>query len=126
MVLCTITYYYFVSYKKIFKLLSIKSSNTKIQNLKLYSYLIFTYLNSLTSVSFQAVDNVNNIIAPELVKAACDPIEQEKIDEMMLKLDGTDNKNKLGANAILGVSMAVCKAGAAHKGKIRLKILGSF
>ena len=34
----------------------------------------------------------------------------------MLKLDGTDNKNKLGANAILGVSMAVCKAGAAHKG----------
>ena len=35
---------------------------------------------------------------------------------MMLKLDGTDNKNNLGANAILGVSMAVCKAGAAHKG----------
>ena len=34
----------------------------------------------------------------------------------MLKLDGTDNKNSLGANAILGVSMAVCKAGAAHKG----------
>ena len=35
---------------------------------------------------------------------------------MMLKLDGTDNKTNLGANAILGVSMAVCKAGAAHKG----------
>ena len=35
----------------------------------------------------------------------------------MLKLDGTDNKSKLGANAILGVSMAACKAGAAHKGK---------
>ena len=66
---------------------------------------------------------MNNIIAPELVKAACDPIEQEKIDEMMLKLDGTDNKNKLGANAILGVSMAVCKAGAAHKGNIRFQIL---
>merc|ERR1711915_1077296 len=45
-----------------------------------------------------------------------DPTEQEKIDEMMLKLDGTENKNSLGANAILGVSMAVCKAGAAHKG----------
>ena len=43
-------------------------------------------------------------------------MEQNKIDEMMLKMDGTDNKNKLGANAILGVSMAVCKAGAAHKG----------
>merc|ERR1712117_17221 len=45
-----------------------------------------------------------------------DPVEQEKIDQLMLGLDGTDNKNKLGANAILGVSMAVCKAGAAHKG----------
>jgi enolase len=64
----------------------------------------------------KAVDNVNNLIAPELVKAGLDPIEQEKIDELMLKMDGTDNKNKLGANAILGVSMAVCKAGAAHKG----------
>jgi len=64
----------------------------------------------------KAVDNVNNLIAPELVKAALEPEEQGKIDELMLKLDGTDNKNKLGANAILGVSMAVCKAGAAHKG----------
>jgi len=63
----------------------------------------------------KAVNNVNNIIAPELVKACLDPTEQEKIDEMMLKLDGTDNKNSLGANAILGVSMAVCKAGAAAK-----------
>merc|ERR1711893_285350 len=43
-------------------------------------------------------------------------IDQKGIDEMMLKLDGTDNKTNLGANAILGVSMAVCKAGAAHKG----------
>jgi len=64
----------------------------------------------------KAVNNVNNIIAPELVKNCVDPAEQEKIDDMMLKLDGSDNKNNLGANAILGVSMAVCKAGAAHKG----------
>nr|ALS04689.1 enolase [Pseudodiaptomus poplesia] len=64
----------------------------------------------------KAVNNVNTILAPELVKACLDPVEQEKIDEIMLKLDGTDNKSKLGANAILGVSMAVCKAGAAHKG----------
>jgi len=64
----------------------------------------------------KAVNNVNNIIAPELVSMCLDPIEQEKIDEIMLKLDGTDNKSKLGANAILGVSMAVFKAGAAHKG----------
>ena len=40
-----------------------------------------------------------------------DPVEQEKIDQLMLTLDGTENKNKLGANAILGVSMAVCKVG---------------
>ena len=49
-------------------------------------------------------------------KKCMDPVEQEKIDGLMLALDGTENKNKLGANAILGVSMAVCKAGAAHKG----------
>merc|ERR1712042_426570 len=64
----------------------------------------------------KAVHNVNNLIAPEIVAKCMDPVEQEKIDGLMLALDGTDNKNKLGANAILGVSMAVCKAGAAHKG----------
>jgi len=64
----------------------------------------------------KAVENVNKVIAPALIEADVDPIEQKVIDEMMLKLDGTDNKNSLGANAILGVSMAVCKAGAAHKG----------
>merc|ERR1712032_1728784 len=62
----------------------------------------------------KAVHNVNNLIAPEIVAKCMDPVEQEKIDQLMLTLDGTDNKNKLGANAILGVSMAVCKAGAAH------------
>merc|ERR1711881_808849 len=64
----------------------------------------------------KAVHNVNNLIAPEIVAKCMDPVEQEKIDQLMLSLDGTDNKNNLGANAILGVSMAVCKAGAAHKG----------
>uniref|UniRef100_A0AAQ4RUL8 Beta-enolase n=1 Tax=Gasterosteus aculeatus aculeatus TaxID=481459 RepID=A0AAQ4RUL8_GASAC len=43
-------------------------------------------------------------------------VEQEKIDKFMLELDGTENKAKFGANAILGVSLAVCKAGAAEKG----------
>ncbi len=43
-------------------------------------------------------------------------VHQEEIDNFMINLDGTDNKGKLGANAILGVSMAVCKAGAAEKG----------
>merc|ERR1712002_801832 len=64
----------------------------------------------------KAVDNVNKVIAPVLIEANVNPVDQTAIDEMMLKLDGTDNKNNLGANAILGVSMAVCKAGAAHKG----------
>merc|ERR1711962_822325 len=64
----------------------------------------------------KAIANVNDVISPALVKADLDPVEQNKIDDMMLKMDGTDNKNNLGANAILGVSMAVCKAGAAHKG----------
>ena len=44
-----------------------------------------------------------------------DVTNQSDIDNFMLKLDGTENKAKLGANAILGVSLAVCKAGAAHK-----------
>merc|ERR1712223_1251150 len=64
----------------------------------------------------KAVANINNVLAPELVKSGLDPVEQVAIDTMMLKIDGTENKNNLGANAILGVSMAVCKAGAAHKG----------
>merc|ERR1712038_1504818 len=64
----------------------------------------------------KAVANINNVLAPELVKAGMDPVEQVAIDTLMLKLDGTENKNSLGANAILGVSMAACKAGAAHKG----------
>ena len=42
--------------------------------------------------------------------------DQTGIDEFMLKLDGTENKSKFGANAILGISLAVCKAGAAFKG----------
>ena len=64
----------------------------------------------------KAIANINEKIAPELVKANLDVVNQKEIDDLMLKLDGTDNKNNLGANAILGVSMAVCKAGAAHKG----------
>ncbi len=47
---------------------------------------------------------------------------QRAIDNLMLELDGTENKSSLGANAILGVSMAVCKAGAAHKGVAKIAI----
>lgn len=63
-----------------------------------------------------AVGNVNNIIGPELIKANIDIKDQKKVDEFLLALDGTDNKAKLGANAILGVSLAVAKAAAAEKG----------
>ena len=58
----------------------------------------------------KAVDNVNNIIAPEVEGLLA--IEQAYIDQVMIDLDGTPNKSKLGANAILGVSLAVAKAGA--------------
>lgn len=64
----------------------------------------------------QAVKNVNEIIAPALIAQNFNVTEQEKIDNFMLNLDGTKNKSKLGANAILGVSIAVAKAGAAQKG----------
>jgi enolase len=58
----------------------------------------------------KAVENVNSKIAPELI--GLDPRDQEAIDALMIELDGTPNKAKLGANAILGVSMAVAKASA--------------
>lgn len=64
----------------------------------------------------KAVDNVNKSIAPELIKSGLEVTQQTEIDNLMLKLDGTENKSKFGANAILGVSLAVCKAGAAKKG----------
>src|ERR1700731_5321182 len=58
----------------------------------------------------KAVDNVNTKIAPELI--GLDPRDQEAIDHLMIDLDGTPNKSKLGANATLGVSIAVAKAAA--------------
>ncbi|KAJ1934569.1 phosphopyruvate hydratase [Kickxella alabastrina] len=64
----------------------------------------------------KAISNVNNEIAPALIEANIAVEDQTAIDEFMLKLDGTPNKSKLGANAILGVSLAASKAGAAEKG----------
>jgi enolase len=58
----------------------------------------------------KAVKNVNKIIAKKLVGVDCR--EQGRIDGIMLDIDGTENKSRLGANAILAVSMAACKAGA--------------
>ncbi|KPP77285.1 beta-enolase-like [Scleropages formosus] len=65
----------------------------------------------------KAVEHVNKDIAPKLLeKQRLNVVDQEKIDKLMLELDGTENKSKFGANAILGVSLAVCKAGAVEKG----------
>jgi len=62
----------------------------------------------------KAVANVNDVIAPKLL--GMDPCRQTQIDKIMIELDGTPNKGKLGANAILGVSMAVARAAAAASG----------
>ena len=62
----------------------------------------------------KAVANVNQVIAPKLKGKS--PNAQKEIDELMCKLDGTDTKSKLGANAILGVSMAACRAAALDAG----------
>ncbi|CAG8498611.1 9774_t:CDS:2 [Acaulospora colombiana] len=63
-----------------------------------------------------AVSNVNHKIAPKLIEANLDVKDQFAVDEFLLNLDGTKNKSNLGANAILGVSLAVARAGAAEKG----------
>ena len=70
----------------------------------------------------KAVNNVTDVIAPELL--GVDASDQEKIDNMMIKLDGTDNKSRLGANSMLAVSLAVAKASAASAGKPLYRYLG--
>ena len=69
-----------------------------------------------------AVGNVNNIIAQELLGVSV--FEQNAIDELMMDLDGTPNKSKLGANAILGVSLAVAKAAANELGMPLYRYVG--
>merc|ERR1711935_601887 len=64
----------------------------------------------------KALSNINDIIAPAVVEAQLNPVDQGALDAFLIKLDGTNNKSKLGANAILGVSMAACKAASAAKG----------
>uniref|UniRef100_A0A0K0EI07 Enolase n=1 Tax=Strongyloides stercoralis TaxID=6248 RepID=A0A0K0EI07_STRER len=63
-----------------------------------------------------AIKNINEKIAPSLIGKNFNVTDQVGIDRFMIELDGTPNKSNLGANAILGVSMAVCKAGAAEAG----------
>jgi enolase len=70
----------------------------------------------------KAVDNVNSVLAPELKGMSV--LDQETIDAKMIALDGTSNKSKLGANAILGISLAVAKAAAKEQGLPLYKSIG--
>ena len=79
----------------------------------------------------KAVDNVNNVIAPRLMESEPDALDQVALDKFLINLDGTEDKSNLGANAILGVSLAACKAAAfycalplyQHIGGVNSKIL---
>ena len=72
--------------------------------------------------TLNAVDNVNTLIAPALI--GLDATDQSGIDRFLIELDGTDNKGKLGANAILGVSLAVAKAAADSAGLPLYRYIG--
>ncbi len=69
-----------------------------------------------------AVDNVNTIIAPSIIGLSA--LDQSGLDRFLIDLDGTDNKGKLGANAILGVSLAVAKAAAESCGLPLYRYIG--
>ncbi len=72
----------------------------------------------------KAIQNINDIISPEII--GLDALDQVDIDKTMIELDGTENKSKLGANAILGVSMAVARAAADYLAVPLFKYLGSY
>ncbi|HAH86994.1 MAG TPA: phosphopyruvate hydratase, partial [Armatimonadetes bacterium] len=72
--------------------------------------------------TLKAVDNVNEEIAPEIIDL--DAIDQVGIDNLMIELDGTPNKSRFGANAILGVSLAVAKAAAVSQGLPLYRYIG--
>ncbi len=70
----------------------------------------------------RAIENIHNIIAPRLV--GIDATDQFQIDKILIELDGTKNKSRLGANAVLGVSLAVCRAAAVCAGLPIYRLLG--
>lgn len=72
----------------------------------------------------KAVDNVNSKIGPAIVKDMLDPFDQVSLDNYLLKMDGTPNKSKLGANAMLGVSLATAKAAAESRGRYLFEYIG--
>jgi len=72
----------------------------------------------------KAVTNVNEKIGPALIQNDVDPFDQVSLDNFMIELDGTENKGKLGANAILGVSIATAKAAAESRGRFLYEYIG--
>ncbi len=72
----------------------------------------------------KAVTNVNEKIGPALIKDGIDPFDQVAVDKYLINLDGTENKGKLGANAILGVSLATAKAAAQSRGMYLYEYIG--
>jgi len=72
----------------------------------------------------KAVDNVNKKIGPALLKDSIDPYNQVLVDNYMIRMDGTANKSKLGANAMLGVSLATAKAAAESRGRFLYEYIG--
>ena len=72
--------------------------------------------------TLQAVENVNDLIAPALIGLSA--LDQSGIDRFLIELDGTENKGKLGANAVLGVSLAVAKAAAEYSGLPLYRYIG--
>jgi enolase len=72
----------------------------------------------------KAVSNVNEIIGPAIIKDSIDPYDQVSLDNYLIKLDGTENKGKLGANAMLGVSLATAKAAAESRGRFLYEYIG--
>ncbi len=71
-----------------------------------------------------AVANVNEKIGPALLADAIDPYDQAALDRYLIKMDGTENKSKLGANALLGVSLATAKAAAESRGRFLYEYVG--
>ncbi len=72
----------------------------------------------------KAVTNVNKIIGPALIANMVDPYDQVSLDNFLIQLDGTENKSKLGANAMLGVSLATAKAAADSRGRFLYEYIG--
>jgi enolase len=72
----------------------------------------------------RAVANVNTVIAPAILEACLDPFDQVRLDDFLINLDGTESKSELGANAVLGVSLATAKACAESSGRFLYEYIG--